>query len=234
MARKLKDGAVIDEFTSVVDRDVAKSASAAISKFIRRMGMKNIVFATCHSDVIDWLEPDWVYHTAEGRYRPRGWARPAIEIDVVPCDVSLWAEFRHHHYLDGKINKGAHCWAALWGGRPVGFVAVLAQPSGFIKNGWRGHRTVILPEFQGLGIGPLLSNTIGEMMIAEGKRYFSKTAHPRLGGYRDASPLWRPTTKNHMARKDYGSGRKTKESGHKLKHMNRICYSHEYIGKGEA
>jgi GNAT superfamily N-acetyltransferase len=230
MARKLCDGAVIDEFTSVVDRDVARSTSMAIGKHIRKNNLKGIVFASCHYDIIDWLEPDWVFETTTGKFLPRGWQRPKITISVEPCNVALWPEFSHHHYLDGKINKGSHCWAALWEGRTIGFCAVIAMPSGSLKNAWRGHRTVILPEFQGMGIGPMLSNAVGEIMIASGKRYFSKTAHPRLGQMRDASAFWRATSKNHKARADYTKFRVTKESGHKMKHASRVCYSHEYMG----
>jgi ABC-type ATPase with predicted acetyltransferase domain len=66
LARKLRDGAVIDEFTSVVDRNVAKAASVAMSKHIKRTGLSNIVIVTCHRDILDWLEPDWVIDTDTG------------------------------------------------------------------------------------------------------------------------------------------------------------------------
>jgi ABC-type ATPase with predicted acetyltransferase domain len=57
-----KETIVFDEFTSVVDRTVAKTASFAISKAIRKMGKKFVAVA-CHRDIIDWLEPDWIYDT---------------------------------------------------------------------------------------------------------------------------------------------------------------------------
>ena len=66
LARKLKTGAVIDEYTSVVDRNVAKAASTALSKYIKRKEIKNVVLATCHEDIIPWLEPDWVINTDTG------------------------------------------------------------------------------------------------------------------------------------------------------------------------
>ena len=66
MARRLKSGARIDEFTSVVDRTVAASCSVAISKYIRKKGLSKIILATCHYDVVDWLEPDWIFDTANG------------------------------------------------------------------------------------------------------------------------------------------------------------------------
>lgn len=53
---------VFDEFTSVVDREVAKIASFAISKAVRKSG-KQFIAVTCHRDILDWLEADWVFDT---------------------------------------------------------------------------------------------------------------------------------------------------------------------------
>lgn len=58
---------VFDEFTSVIDRSIAKVASAAISKAIRK-SPKQFVAVTCHRDVTEWLEPDWIYDTDEKRF----------------------------------------------------------------------------------------------------------------------------------------------------------------------
>jgi ABC-type ATPase with predicted acetyltransferase domain len=53
---------VFDEFTSVVDREIAKVSAFAIAKAVRRTG-KRFIAVTCHYDVLDWLEPDWVFCT---------------------------------------------------------------------------------------------------------------------------------------------------------------------------
>jgi ABC-type ATPase with predicted acetyltransferase domain len=58
---------VFDEFTSVVDRTIAKTASFAISKAVRKLN-KQFVAVACHYDIIDWLEPDWIYNTDEKRF----------------------------------------------------------------------------------------------------------------------------------------------------------------------
>lgn len=57
-----KELIVFDEFTSVVDRTIAKTASFAIQKAVRKMD-KKFVAVSCHYDIIDWLEPDWIYDT---------------------------------------------------------------------------------------------------------------------------------------------------------------------------
>lgn len=62
-----RDIVVFDEFTSVVNREVAKTASYAISKAVKRQGKKFVAVA-CHKDITEWLEPDWIYDTDEKRF----------------------------------------------------------------------------------------------------------------------------------------------------------------------
>lgn len=68
LARLLYNNAVIDEFTSVVDRNVAKAASVSLSRYVRNNDVYNIVLATCHRDIIEWLQPDWVIDTDTGEF----------------------------------------------------------------------------------------------------------------------------------------------------------------------
>ena len=56
-----QDLVVFDEFTSVVDREIAKVAALAISKAVRKT-KKQFIAVTCHYDIIDWMEPDWVFY----------------------------------------------------------------------------------------------------------------------------------------------------------------------------
>jgi len=68
LARKIKTGCVIDEYTSVVDRTVAKAASMSLSRYIKNTNIENVILATCHKDIIEWLEPDWVINTDTGEF----------------------------------------------------------------------------------------------------------------------------------------------------------------------
>lgn len=135
--------------------------------------------------------------------------------------------FKDHHYLDGKINKASRCYVAIWEGQVIGFSATITLPSGTLNNAWRGHRTVILPDFQGMGVGVRFSDAIGQLHLEEGHRYFSRTAHPRMAEYRNSSPLWKPTSKNKKLRKDVSDNNNYKN--HVYDNI-RICSSHEYIG----
>ena len=225
LARSLNSGAVVDEFTSVVDRNVAKSCSNAVSSYIRQKGLKDIVFASCHYDIIEWLNPDWVYDTNAKQLSFRGSdRRPDIELELLPCGVEAWSMFSKHHYLTEDINKSAKFWLCLWGPNVIGFASAIAFPSGTIKNAYREHRTVILPDYQGFGLGVRVSDAIAEIYVAGGFRYFSKTTHPRMGGYRNKSPLWKATSKNMKTRKDKSN------SSVKWEMRSVFSYSHEYIG----
>lgn len=64
LARALleKDKVCFDEFTSVVDRNVAQTACIAINKAIKRTN-KQFIAISCHYDIIDWLQPDWIFDT---------------------------------------------------------------------------------------------------------------------------------------------------------------------------
>lgn len=66
LARKIKTHAVIDEFTSVVDRNVAKAASVSLARYVKNSNIHNVVLSTCHRDILEWLEPDWVIDTDSG------------------------------------------------------------------------------------------------------------------------------------------------------------------------
>lgn len=69
------DEVVIDEFTSVVDRQIAKIGAMAFSKTWRRNKGKKAVLLSCHYDVIEWLQPDWVYDVNTGELKKKAISR---------------------------------------------------------------------------------------------------------------------------------------------------------------
>ena len=231
MAAMLDTNTSFDEFTSVVDRTIAKSCSHALQRQIRNDKLTGVVFATCHYDITEWLQPDWVFDTLTSSLTVGRslWRRPDVHLSIERCDKGWWSVFKKHHYLSDDLNKSSRCYLAKWNGNPVGFVSVLPMPSGTLKNAWREHRVVVFPDYQGVGIGVRLSDAIAQMYVDEGKRYYSKTAHPRMGEYRNRSKLWKPTVKNMKTRQDYKAGHDRKYSS--MAHADRLCYSHEYINK---
>lgn len=239
IAMMLSNGCVIDEFTSVCNRSLAKSISIGIRKTIDELNYKNIVLVTCHEDVIDWLEPDWTINTITGKLVEGRLKRQSSEYRIVSCSSKAWELFKAHHYLSQDLNKGAYCWLLLDEHNNIcGFSSAIPLPGRDLRNAWREHRTVILPDYQGIGLGVRLSNYIGQIFVDQGFRYFSKTAHPKLGEHRNKSNIWRPTSTNGIIRKGSYEGmaqRTDKKRGAYTSfdysaHANRACYSHEYIG----
>src|SRR6185437_277924 len=217
------DLAVMDEYTSVVDRTVAQIGSAALAKVIRQRGQRFIA-VTCHEDVEPWLQPDWVYRPAENAFTWRCLRRrPALALAVVRCRTSAWRLFAAHHYLSDNLNASAVCFLASWREQPVAFSAWLP----FVGAGpptRREHRTVTLPDYQGAGIGNVLSAAIASLWKALGYRAISTTSHPAMMRARLKSPHWRMHRSPSLAT---GPERRLK----KLKHATtRLTAGFEYIG----
>jgi GNAT superfamily N-acetyltransferase len=181
---------VFDEFTSVVDRTVARVVSAAINKGIRsgRIGCR-FVAVTCHYDVTEWLAPDWVIDMASPAFTWRRLQRPPIELEVFRCRRSAWRMFARHHYLSGSICPTARCFLALWDGSPVTFCATI--PLVGRKDHWRVTRIVTLPDYQGVGIGMAVLEAVAQLHRLEGHRINVTASHPALVAHCRRSPLWR-------------------------------------------
>lgn len=182
-----------DEFTSVVDRTVAKVASAAIAKGIRRGNIAcRFVAVTCHYDVAEWLEPDWVLDMATQTLTRRRLRRPTIELHIHRCRLAAWELFKRHHYLTAGLAPQARCYLTTWNDTPVNFCATL--PVIAKRNHRRFTRIVTLPDYQGLGIGMRAVAAVAELHRAEGHRINVTSSHPALIRHCDRSPLWRAVT----------------------------------------
>lgn len=194
LARALAEGAglvCMDEFTSVVDRQVAQIGSAAVAKACRRMG-RQFVAVTCHHDVEPWLDPDWVLNMETSQFHWRSvQGRPRIALDVVETTAEAWRLFKPHHYLSADLNPSAACFVAEANGRPVSFVAIRYQPLGGAP-GWMFHRLVTLPEWQGIGVGMALLDHVAALYQQRAPhRVRIPTRAPGLARALDRSPRWR-------------------------------------------
>lgn len=183
---------LFDEFTSVVDRDVAKVCCAALSKTIRRKKAPQLVAISCHFDIIDWLQPDWVFDVGSNRFEWRLPRRhPEILLRIHETNYQTWPLFRGHHYLDANLNHAARCFVATWNDKPVAFTSFLHFVHPVMINTKREHRSVVLPDFQGIGIGNKLSEFIAQKVKNDGMRFISTTSHPAMIHHRNKSKLWR-------------------------------------------
>jgi ABC-type lipoprotein export system ATPase subunit len=197
LARRLltdADPIVVDEFTSVVDRQVAQIGSHAVQKFVRK-NAKRFVAVTCHYDVIDWLQPDWVLDMATRQFSRRLLQRrPQLECTIGRLPRSAWKMFAPYHYLSADLHAGAKCYG-LWAGETLAsFAALLPLPvsSGRRKGETiaRVSRLVTLPDWQGLGLAMVLCDALGADHVAAGKRLRMYPAHPALVRSFDRSKNW--------------------------------------------
>ncbi len=222
-----QDVICLDEFTSVVDRQVAKVACHAVQKYLRKTN-KKLIAASCHDDIIDWLQPDWYYapHTDsfEWRYLRR---RPEIEIEIYETKHSTWKMFAPYHYLTASLHKSARCYLLLCNGRAASFVGVLHRPisaKGERLPIWGVSRVVTLPEFQGLGLAFVLMDSLGEMYLKQRKRFRMYPAHPALVRQFEKHPKWKRTQKYGMQRPHCMGTERVKWVG------DRPCGIYEYTG----
>jgi GNAT superfamily N-acetyltransferase len=202
---------VCDEYTSVVDRTVAQIGSHALQKTVRSRPQRFIA-VTCHEDVEAWLDPDWVYRPGENHFQWRLLRRrPHIELDIARVGAEAWPLFRAHHYLSAALHRSALCFAAFWNEQPVAFSAWL--PLLTRQGGKREHRTVVLPDYQGAGIGHVLSTKLAAHWRALGFRATSTTTHPAYVAARARDPNWRllrpPSLARHERRVRHATNRLT-------------------------
>jgi len=181
MARVLaesKDIAVVDEFTSVIDRTVAQIGSAAIAKTVRARNQKFVAVA-CHYDIEEWLQPDWIYQPHIGAFT---WGsvqpRPQVKLEIIWAKYEAWHLFARHHYLTADLNKSAQIYVGLINDQPAVLTAILPLINANVKNARRISRTVVLPDYQGIGIGGKFVNAVCAGLKAQGLSTYTTTSHP--------------------------------------------------------
>ena len=175
--------AVVDEFSSVVDRQIAKVGAGAFAKAWRRTGGK-VVLLSCHYDILDWVVPDWVFDTASGQFN-RGllWRRPPLDIEIFETNWRHWPLFEPHHYLKLPHMIAATNYVATVNNEWVAHLAVSTR-QGMIEA--RACRLVVMPEWQGAGVGMRFLNAVCELWRRGENRYqkplrtLFHTSHPGL------------------------------------------------------
>lgn len=230
---------VFDEFTSVVDRNVAQIASFAIQKAIRKKN-KQFIAVTCHYDVQDWLMPDWVFNTDDMIFQQfdvekQKKNRPRLNISIYETlrKDYYWKFFSKYHYLNHSFNKASRVFIATCNDNVCGLCAVLPFPHPIKKNAYKGHRTVIIPDYQGVGIGGVFTDYVAQLFIDEGKHYISTTSNPSMIHARMKNPKW-VTTRKGRASKGSSNGKIQNKNKKGSTSSARITMSFEYVGETKA
>lgn len=88
--------------------------------------------------------------------------------------------FARYHYLSHTHHKGAKVFLLLVNDTIAGFCSVLHFPHPKVTNLKIIHRLVIMPDFQGIGIGKFFLSFIGNFYKQQNFRVIITTSSPAL------------------------------------------------------
>lgn len=225
---------VVDEFTSVVDRQVAQVGAAAFAKAWRRgTDDARAVLLSCHHDIVEWLQPDWLLDTREWQFGWRSVQRPpAIELDVFRTDWNAWRFFEAHHYMKAGPMFAAFPYVATVRGEPVAFCAVTTQV-GF--HSARMARIVVMPEWQGAGVGMRFIGCVADDWLRGNNRYGHpmsarvSTSHPGLIAAMSRSAAWAFVASRLLGAPSHHADEGSRIQGHYGGHL-RATATFAYVG----
>tara|TARA_R100000781_G_C4081542_1_gene127921 strand:- start:810 stop:1919 length:1110 start_codon:yes stop_codon:yes gene_type:complete len=162
----------IDEWTSVVDRTVAKAMSLCLKKYAKRTN-KKVVVCSCHFDIIEWLIPDWLIDCNKQQFiLPLSETfffkeRAKLKFDVREIDRTSWKYFSKYHYLNENLPAGKiYLYGLFHNNNQIGFQC-FANYVPHRKNTtiiYHSNRTVVHPDYNGLGLGIKLINETSTLL----------------------------------------------------------------------
>jgi GNAT superfamily N-acetyltransferase len=136
----------------------------------------------------------------------------------------MWQMFRSYHYLNGKLGAGVRCYVATYQDKPIAFIAVACVR--MKAKYYRVSRLVVLPDYQGIGVGKRLLNFTAELYVSQTKMpFFILTSNPQI--IKGEVKNWRIARYGH-ASKGKGDTRINNEIRDSLS-RKRITVSMQYI-----
>jgi len=163
----------IDEWTSVVDRTVAKAMSVCISKFAKKHN-KKIILLSCHYDILEWLNPDWMIDCNKQCFElPKGadfffTEREKLKFTIKEIGRESWKYFSKYHYLSERLPGGKiYLYGLFCEENQIGFqcFANYTPHRKGTKIIFHSNRTVVHPDYNGLGLGIKLINETTKLLI---------------------------------------------------------------------
>lgn len=182
---------IVDEFTSRLDRPTAQLVAMAIARAVRsgKTQTRRLIAVGCHDDIAQWLAPDWRLQMPQGQLARGSLQRPRIQLELRSCSRRLWRLFEPHHYLTGSLIPSARCYVLCHESHPIGFCAT-CPTLGKSSSSRVIHRLVVLPAYQGLGVGRTLLNQVARLESSDCSVSIT-TSHPGLARALRTDPLWR-------------------------------------------
>jgi energy-coupling factor transporter ATP-binding protein EcfA2 len=190
---------VVDEWTSVVDRTVAKSMSHCLQKHARAT-QRRVVAVSCHYDVLEWLNPDWVLDCNKGEYIDRRLLRQSfkrteqLQFDIRPIGRESWKYFSKYHYLSDQLPGGViKLFGLFHGNDQIGFqcFANYTPCRKGDKMKMHSNRTVIHPDYVGLGLGMRLIELTSHIMHKDGFDVWAKFSSVPVARAFEKSKNWK-------------------------------------------
>jgi len=192
---------LVDEWTSVVDRTIGKVMSHCIAKHARKFN-KQVILASCHYDVIEWLNPDWVIDCnkqefTDRRLLCRDYQRSErLRFDIRRADRRTWNYFSKYHYLSDRLPGGhIEVYGLFHGDDQVGFQCfanyVPWRTDDLEREKMHSNRTVIHPDYAGLGMGIKLINATSLDMMRRGFDVWAKFSSTPIYLHMVRQPEWK-------------------------------------------
>lgn len=219
---------VIDEFTSTVNRECARSIAIALHKYIKTHNLK-IVLASCHNDILADLKPDWIYNTFTAQTESCPVLLRQDTITIQRCDSKIWKYFSYYHYLTDEHSNASRCYLLKLNGEVVGFCSFISFPNGHWKNGWRWHRIVVLPDYQGRSIGAKIIEYFGGILKYHGCLLYYRTSHLGLVNWFKRNKNWQKCGAEKYTKKQVSESSKISGRNWKIEE-NRTVHSFKYVG----
>src|SRR5665647_2466441 len=104
---------------------------------------------------------------------------PPFDLKVYRCGANLWQMFRQYHYLSGSLVPHARCYCAVYQNKPIAFIAVvhIRMKSRY----YRVTRLVVLPDYQGIGVGKRLLDFVAKLYVSQTKvPFYILTSNPQI------------------------------------------------------
>lgn len=167
-----QDFICIDEWTSVVDRTVAKAMSVCLHKFAKKHN-KQIILLSCHYDILEWVSPDWLIDCNKQKFElPKAEdfffkKREKLEFTIKEVGRESWKYFSKYHYLSELLPGGKiFLYGIFHGENQIGFqcFANYTPHKQGTKIIYHSNRTVIHPDYNGLGLGIKLINETSKLL----------------------------------------------------------------------
>lgn len=128
--------------------------------------------------------------------------------------------------MNSEIQSNAQCYIGYIENNPVCFFAIQHFPHPIVKNFKAGHRLVVLPDYQGLGIGHIFSSEVADIWVKKGCRFRITSSTKSLFKQRSKDKRWKVTSKGRNIYQTKGNRHNISRSMSGAK----LTYSYEYIG----